>query len=251
MSLRRREQMVRIARETDSLIVTDDVYDCLQWSPTSSGSLKHPGKAYFSRIVDVDRYLDGGPKDGFGNAVSNGSFSKIVGPGCRTGWAEAAEKFAYGLSQTGSSRSGGAPSQLVATFLANMLSTSSLQDHIHTVLQPAYASRYHTAMSAVTKHLLSLGITMPQPHRDVVGGYFMWFTLPEPLRAVEVAKKALEEEDLIVAEGALFRVQGDKSGEGAFERDLRICFSFEEEGKLAEGIERLGRLLRRILERDR
>lgn len=103
MSLERREQLVSIGREFDALIITDDVYDQLQW-PVAQGSapitLEH---AVLPRIVDIDRYLVDGPgrsgADGFGNSVSNGSFSKIASPGCRTGWIESTEMFAYGLSQ--------------------------------------------------------------------------------------------------------------------------------------------------------
>jgi len=103
MSQARRQQLVRVAREYDALIITDDVYDQLMWpaSPTATAKLD---EAIEPRVVDVDRVLDGGAErrgaDGFGNCVSNGSFSKIVGPGCRTGWAEGTPQFAYGLSQT-------------------------------------------------------------------------------------------------------------------------------------------------------
>lgn len=104
MSLRRREQLVRVAREHDALIITDDVYDQLQWLNTKSGSSSSLEEAVLPRIVDIDRFLEGGAErdgaDGFGNAVSNGSFSKIVGPGCRTGWTEATERFSVALSQT-------------------------------------------------------------------------------------------------------------------------------------------------------
>lgn len=88
---------MRLARRYDALIVTDDVYDFLQWSPTPG---EFPDRACVPRIVDVDRYLDGGPADEWGHALSNGSFSKLIGPGARTGWAEASDKVAYGLSQT-------------------------------------------------------------------------------------------------------------------------------------------------------
>ena len=100
MSLSDRDQLVRLAREFDALIITDDVYDFLQWSPDPAKTLPQPDHAYLPRLVDVDRYLDGGPQDEWGNVVSNGSFSKLIGPGMRTGWAEATEKVAYGLSQT-------------------------------------------------------------------------------------------------------------------------------------------------------
>ena len=102
MSLERRQQLIAVAREYDALVVTDDVYDQLQWrvSSTLSPSLK---EAVQPRLVDVDRSYEGGAEragsDGFGNAVSNGSFSKIVAPGCRTGWAEGTETFVSGLSK--------------------------------------------------------------------------------------------------------------------------------------------------------
>jgi len=84
--------MVRLARKFDALIITDDVYDFLWWDANSADKTKGALNSVVPRIVDVDRILDGGAErtnaDGFGNALSNGSFSKICGPGVRTGWVE-------------------------------------------------------------------------------------------------------------------------------------------------------------------
>ena len=104
MTLSRRQHLVRVAREYDALIVTDDVYDQLQWPSSANFKQSRFTKAFFPRVSDVDRFLEGGTdrsgSDGFGNSVSNGSFSKIAGPGVRTGWAEGTEKLAFALSQT-------------------------------------------------------------------------------------------------------------------------------------------------------
>jgi DNA-binding transcriptional MocR family regulator len=108
MSLRRREQLVRLARRYDMLLVADDVYDFLRWpaAKQSHGLDSESGsrQEYLPRLVDVDRDIDGGAEregaDGFGNACSNGSFSKIAGPGVRCGWVEGTKKLAYGASQT-------------------------------------------------------------------------------------------------------------------------------------------------------
>jgi DNA-binding transcriptional MocR family regulator len=81
MSLARREELVRIAREYDALIVTDDVYDQLQW-PAGNNKLEEHDfasmKAIMPRLVDVDKDLEGGSErdksDGFGNVASNGRY---------------------------------------------------------------------------------------------------------------------------------------------------------------------------------
>lgn len=106
MGLERREGLVRLARKYDALVVADDVYDLLQWRAESEAVGAPDGlrKAHLPRLVDVDRELEGGTErigaDGFGNACSNGSFSKIAGPGIRCGWVEGTKKFAFGVSQT-------------------------------------------------------------------------------------------------------------------------------------------------------
>jgi len=106
MSKQHRHGLVRLAREYDALLVADDVYDSLQWpaSDTDNNWLETMQTAHLPRLVDLDRDIDGGPErhgaDGFGNACSNGSFSKIAGPGIRVGWVEGTEKFTYGISQT-------------------------------------------------------------------------------------------------------------------------------------------------------
>jgi DNA-binding transcriptional MocR family regulator len=108
MSLHRRRELVRLARRFDALLIADDVYDFLHWpaEPEAAGleTTSLPPYQILPRLVDVDREMSGGTQragtDGFGNACSNGSFSKIAGPGVRCGWLEGSEKFAYGVSQT-------------------------------------------------------------------------------------------------------------------------------------------------------
>lgn len=104
MTLRRRKELVRLARRYDALLVADDVYDFLQWPADGRHVDPDSQQTYLPRLVDIDRDIDGGSErkeaDGFGNACSNASFSKIAGPGVRCGWVEGTEKFSYGVSQT-------------------------------------------------------------------------------------------------------------------------------------------------------
>lgn len=246
MSLSTRESLVRLARKYDALIVTDDVYDFLQFPTSSSTSTASLSRALLPRLVDLDRSLEPVPSDdSFGNAMSNGSFSKIAGPGVRTGWSEATPKFTYGLSQCGSSRSGGAPSQLAATMMAELLMHGELQTHIEKILKPAYKKRYEIMIEAIKKHLIPLGVKVGEVSfegKAVFGGYFIWLELPQNTSAELVAAKAKQDENLIVAPGPIFEVSNDPSVR--FQNSLRVCFAWEEESDLEEGVIRLARVVK-------
>ncbi|EED21304.1 aminotransferase, putative [Talaromyces stipitatus ATCC 10500] len=246
-SLRRREGLVQLARRFDALIISDDVYDFLQW-PSDPNATDIKDTACVPRLVDVDGYLDGGPIDEWGNAMSNGSFSKLIGPGMRVGWAEGTEKFAYGLSQAGSSRSGGAPSQLSSTFVDQLLPSGILQRHIKQELIPAYRARYNRIISAINDHLLPLGFKLPAGNQPISGGYFIWLDLPLSLTGDLLAQRALADEMLMIGSGTMFQVQDDCSeNHQRFERSIRLCFAYERFEVLYEGVERLGNVARRML----
>ncbi|RYP34635.1 hypothetical protein DL767_004195 [Monosporascus sp. MG133] len=280
MSLARREGLVRLARKFDALVICDDVYDQLQWPVTSPDATtltiadefpERLTKALLPRLIDIDLSLGPSPHDpspsspahAFGHVVSNGSFSKLSGPGVRTGWTESSVALARGASQTGSTRSGGAPSQLAATVLAELLSSGGLDAHVARTLRPAYRRRHALLLAAVREHLVGpLGARVSEAVRVpsspssvsgedlfVYGGYFLWISFPEdsgvpPARAV--AERCLAEENLVVGAGPRFEVHGDEAAV-RFERGLRLCFAWEDEAALVEGVERLARVIRRMM----
>ena len=74
-------------------------------------------------------------------------------------------------------------------------------------------------------------------------GYFVWLALPAPLDAVKVAVRAKEKHDLIIAPGAMFGVKGDDDAVN-LKGKVRLCFAWEQESSLEEGIKRLSRVIR-------
>lgn len=93
-------------------------------------------------------------------------------------------------------------------------------------------------MGAIEKHLLPIGVTVPAQN-EVAGGYFIWAQLPEPLSAKTLAPVALRDRGVKVATGDIFQVQGDPSAcPERLDRYVRLCFAWEDEEKLAEGVRR-------------
>ncbi|CAP67412.1 uncharacterized protein PODANS_1_24140 [Podospora anserina S mat+] len=247
MTLEKRNRLVKVARRHDVLVVSDDVYDFLQWPilPASPSSDLGP---LLPRLSDIDLSL--GPSEPatssgkwFGNVISNGSFSKLLGPGLRTGWVHGTPDFVMGLSQTGATRSGGAGSQFAAALLAEVMKAGELEKHLQETVRPGLRRRHELIMETIKQELGELGVTVAAQDGDRFGGYFVWLTLPGGLDARVVAQKARQEEELIVAEGEMFEVRGDEEG-AKFRGNIRLSFSWEEEHKITEGVRRLGRVLR-------
>ncbi|KAK3996188.1 pyridoxal phosphate-dependent transferase [Cladorrhinum sp. PSN332] len=268
MGLKRRQDLVALARAFDALIICDDVYDFLQWPvldspnpPSPSSPSEHDDPVplikaiLLPRLSDIDASLGPSRYDPpgkiFGHAISNGSFSKIAGPGTRTGWTHGTPDFVLGLSQTGATRSGGAASQLAATMLNEMLVNGDLDRWLSEVVRPGLQRRHAVLVKIIKEELGGLGCEIVNQEREekVFGGYFVWVKLPEGVKAKEVAERAKSEENLVIAEGPLFEVAGDEDAAG-FGGYLRLSFSWEEEEKMVEGVKRLGRVLRVMLVGD-
>lgn len=256
MSLKRREGLVRLARQYDCLVVCDDVYDFLQW-PVSTFSISTTTSAPLpivrplARLSDIDFSLGPSSHDPkgtwFGHAISNGSFSKIIAPGMRTGWVEGTRDFAFGLAQTGSTKSGGAPSHFSATMVWDMIRKGDLARQIDGVCRPGLQRRHALLMREVHQQLDRFGIEVTDGNvgadgRITYGGYFVWITFPKGPPAQDIANRALEQENLIVPPGSMFEVKGD-SGASRFDNSIRLCFSWEDEEDLVRGVARLGRVV--------
>ena len=108
-------------------------------------------------------------------------------------------------------------------------------------------------MQAVQTHLIPLGFILPQTDREVIGGYFTWLTLPTALKASAktLAKRCIEDANVIIAAGNIFEVPGDNEGDlTKFDRNVRFCWAAEEEDKLDEGVKRVGGVVRNLLDED-
>jgi hypothetical protein len=106
-----------------------------------------------------------------------------------------------------------------------------------------------------TNHLSSL----PE---HVAGGYFLWLRLPSGIDATELASRAQDEENMIIQTEAQCRapnreLEQNKSRQEMDAGDIehstsqsnssvRLCFAWEDEHVLVEGVERLASVLARF-----
>ncbi len=210
LSKQRRQALMDISEEWDLLIVEDDVYRDIAFETTELPSLFSLDKG--SRVLSI------------------GSFSKIMSPGLRLGWLVGPEERILSFIESGFRHMGGGANPLVANALSVYCKKGFLEPHVDSI-RMLYSKRKDVMLDALESSMPdSIKWTKPR------GGFFVWITLPDGLSSmdlVQMAKKA-----------GLWILEGDPFfAEKQTDQHLRLAFSYVEENKIREGIEKLATLL--------
>ncbi len=208
MSLQEREELVRVARELDVLIVEDSPYRELRYSGEPLPTI---------RSMAPERTLH------------LGSFSKIFAPGFRLGWIigpEALLEQIYVCKQCLDLCPPVFDQYLAAEFMGSGALDRNLEKTI-----AEYRRRRDLMVSLLEKYM-GEGVNWTYPD----GGLFLWLTLPEQVDTVALYDQALAAGVAYVA-GSFFYT------DGSHRNTMRLNFSFVAEEKMEPGIRLLAQLI--------
>ena len=204
----RRSKLVELAQQHGFLVLADEVYNLL-----------HYGKPPPPPIASFDTSDDG-------CVISLGSFSKILGPGLRTGWLQARPPVIQRFATAGLTISGGGLNHFTSTLVHAVLEQGMLQDNI-AILRSTYGERVSAMTAALRKHLGDVvDFTAPG------GGYFFWLTFNDGTNTDALLPIAQEH-------GVNYRPGTAFSAQGAFTNAIRLAFALYEPDMLAEGVHRI------------
>jgi DNA-binding transcriptional MocR family regulator len=206
----RRQQLVALSQEHGFLIVADEVYHLLSYNAAPP-----PPLAQFA---------------GGGTVLSINSFSKILAPGLRLGWVQAAPTHIQRLVNSGLLDSGGGLNPFTSA-LVRVVLEEGRQDEYLAHLHATYRSRIE-ALDAALHAELEGRAAYVKPE----GGYFFWLRLPEGYDGTALQPYAAQH-------GVGFRPGVRFSSRDGLRNYLRLSFAFYEDAELAEGVRRLARAL--------
>jgi 2-aminoadipate transaminase len=210
MSLPRRIALIELARRWGSIIIDDDPYGSLRFAGEDLPSLRELG-------------------EGHPGVFSVRTFSKVLAPGLRVGWVDAAPELGQLLinAKQAMDTCTNLPAQrLVAGFLR----AGHLTEHLKG-LRVEYRSRKLGMQQALTEHLGDIA-----HWTDPDGGFFLWVTLPDGVDAQTLFEVGL-------AEGVAFIPGAAFSPGGRFRNALRLCFASTTPNRTREGVRRLRRAI--------
>lgn len=211
----RREELARVCRELDVLIVEDNPYGQLSFD-----GLRH--RSLHSYDPENVLYL--------------GSFSKVFSPGVRVGWMVAPERVRKFLQIAGEAVTI-CPSVLSQRLVLGFMAEGMWEPHTRRTAA-LYKERCEAVLAACEKYMPE-GTTWTTPS----GGFFTWLTLPEGGKYADAAEALAPaiENGVVFVPGSAFFETVDGKNPGA--NQLRIAFSSVEPAVLEEGVKRLAEVL--------
>jgi 2-aminoadipate transaminase len=209
MSLERRQRLVELARSREMLVVEDNPYGLLRFGGDSLPPLYQ---------------LDGGDF-----VIYVGTFSKILSPGIRLGWAVAPppvmEKVVLGKQASDL-----CTSTLTQYFVREYFGEGRWREYIESLVG-IYRER-RDAMLAALQRYFPPQATWTEPE----GGLFVWATLPPYIDTGDLLAKALREDVAFVPGQAAYV-------DGRGRNSMRLNFSAGGEDEIREGIRRIGKAI--------
>jgi DNA-binding transcriptional MocR family regulator len=204
----RRDRLLALSLEHGFVILADEVYQFLHHGAP-------PPAGFGTRCAE-------------GRVVALGSFSKILAPGLRLGWIQAAPELLSRILASGALVSGGNFNHFASHLVRQLLAGGELAALIPQ-LRARYAERAAAMDTALCRHFAGIARwTKPG------GGYFFWLELPEgaDAAALEAAARAA---------GTGFLPGSACSVTGGLRHCLRLSFAHYSVPEIHEGIARLKR----------
>src|SRR3954449_7317252 len=233
LSLPRRKRLVEVAAERELLPLQGNPYRpprsaggraLLVLEDTPSGLLRYEGEP-----LPTLHSLDGGRY-----VVYLGTFSKILSPGIRLGWA-AAPRPVYEKLNLGKQSSDLCSSSFSQAFVAAYFAHADWRDYL-AVLRDVYRRRRDVMLDALAEFFPAESEwTRPG------GGLFIWATLPEYIDTTDLLARALDDNVAFVPGR-----QAYLDGRGG--SSMRLNFSGVTEDEIREGVRRIGKVVREQLE---
>jgi 2-aminoadipate transaminase len=207
--LERRRKLVRIAGERELIVLEDNPY----------GLLRYEGESLPSLHSLDDEFV-----------IYASTFSKILSPGVRLGWAAAPAPILAKM-QIGKQGSDLCSSSISQYFVTAYFEAGPWDDYVRSLLE-IYRRRRDVMLDALAEHFpREAEWTHPQ------GGLFIWATMPDYIDTTDLLARALREHVAFVPGRAAFV---DGRGGSA----MRLNFSGVDEDAIREGIRRIGEVVR-------
>lgn len=207
MPLHRRRTLLGLAAEYNVVIAEDDAYGDLRFEGESLPSLA---------ALDTN-----------GLVVRIGTFSKILAPGVRTGWAYGRPEI---IARLAAFKSEGANGPFLTRMVARFCAEGRLDSHI-AALNELYRHKRDVMLAAIKHELPQITAERPK------GGFFVWCRLPEGVSASALLPRA-------EAAGASFLPGSRCFANGSGDNYMRLAFSFQPAEQIEVAIERIGRAMR-------
>ena len=159
-----------------------------------------------------------------------GSFSKTLAPGLRVGWICGAKEVIgkLVLMKQAADLHSSTLNQMAIADVAGRI----FDQHVAKI-RNAYRARRDAMLAALSAHMPA-GVDWTRPE----GGMFVWITLPKGMDGADLLAQSLQSQRVAFVPGQAFFADG--SGRNT----IRLSFSRADEAMIAEGIKRLGAVLR-------